>query len=253
MTLSTATKNLLASIAGVNQCFANSGISYLDPDGVSRNGGTADIINAFVVSNLVGKPNVPIKGGYTYTSLKTYNGAVDITIEDVSWAYNTTYCISGTPTPQPTPTLTPQPGTSLQGQPQLFEFISPPTGIPTITLDLSTLEMKQNNSDRHLEMNSVNIKNTSSWPVYIAAEVKIYPGYINNCPVSGAVFNGLNRSEAISRAVRINTIDPGVTDTLNLDFFQPTNLIGFYTICLYIRGSFVKQDLIIQVIVIYSF
>jgi len=258
MTLSAIAKNMLASLAGAGGCFALSGISYTDPDGVSKTGSTADVLNAFVTSNLLGKPNTPIRGGYTYSSfIASFNGNAAMDISDVTWAYNNQYCAPGatpqpgTPTPYPTPsptgTPTPAPSGQTGGQPNVFEFVTPPSGIPSITLGLATLEMRQNGTDRHFEMNSVDITNNSQWPVYIAAEVRIFQGSLTSCPASGAVFKGLNRTETTSRAVRINTIDPGVKDNLNLDFFQPSNLVGFYTICLYIRGSYVKQDLLNEI------
>jgi len=254
MTLSAIAKNMLVSIAGSGGCFALSGITYTDPDGLSRTGSTADVLNAFVVSNLVGKPNAMIKGGYTYSSfISSFNGNAAMDIADVTWAYNNQYCAAGstpqpgTPTPTPTGTPTPTPSGQTGGSPNVFEFVAPPSGLPSITLGLATLEMRQNGTDRHFEMNSVDITNNSQWPVYIAAEVRIFQGSLNSCPATGAVFKGLNRTETTSRAVRINTIDPGVKDNLNLDFFQPTNLVGFYTICLYIRGSFVRQDLLNEI------
>lgn len=133
--LTTTAKDWLAENAGINSCFASSGISYRDPDGISRTGGTGDVLNAFVVAHMVGKDYAVIISNTHYSSLKSKNSNQDMSIDDVSWVYNNDgtgaeqkYCVSGvvptpTPTPTPTPSPTPTPTTCVQLLSQYGAFL----------------------------------------------------------------------------------------------------------------------------------
>ena len=126
--LTTTTKEWLAKSAGISSCFASSGVSYKDPDGVSRTGGTGDVLNAFVVAHMIGKDYVVIISGTHYSSLKSKNSNQDINIDDVSWVYDNDgtgtkpkYCAPGVaPTPTPTPTPAPTTCANLLSQYGVF-------------------------------------------------------------------------------------------------------------------------------------
>jgi len=119
--LSTTVKDWLAANAGSGYCFRQSLVTYKDPDGITRTGGTGDVLNAFVVANMIGKSYVTIIAGKTYASLKALNGNQDIGIGDVTWVYENDgsgtaakYCTGDTtpPTPPPDePTPPPSEGT----------------------------------------------------------------------------------------------------------------------------------------------
>ena len=106
MTLRTSGLDWLAKNAGSGNCFASSGISYRDADGVLHTGGTKDVVNAFLVANMVGKPSATIIAGTNYTSFKSINGA-DLAIPDVAEAADRQadggtypkYCVGVTPPP----------------------------------------------------------------------------------------------------------------------------------------------------------
>lgn len=257
MTLNTALKNWIASNAGAGNCYTSSGVSFIDPDGISRTGGSGDVLNAFFVAHLLGKDTNAIIVSTNYNTLKTINGGADVSLDDVTWIYNNDgtpagearYCSGITPTPTSTTTPGPTP-TSIPAGPQVFEFVGSPTGNPVITLNLSEMEMSQSGIDRHFQMNNVKITNNSSWPVYLIAELRIFTGLQTICPVSGQVFTGLNRTETTTRSVRVNMIDPGIAELINLDFFQPGSIIGLHTVCLYIHGSFYRQSVIDEVVTI---
>ncbi len=255
MTLNTAVKNWLAQYAGLSSCFASSGIAYNDPDGMSRTGGTGDVLNAYYVAHLLGKDTVVIKAATNYTTLKSLNNNVDIILDDVSWAYNNDgspageprYCVSGAvtptplPTPAPTPTPTPIPGpTPAPGLAGTFEFQGRPVGNPTISLDLAALVMKQA-TDYHFEMNDIKITNTSPSTVYLAMEIKLYKGVLTSCPVSGYVFDGLDRTS--SKNPRIKTLAPGEVAIYDTDYYQPLSLIGVHTVCLLVHGTWTTAEL----------
>jgi len=112
MTLRTNGLDWLAQNAGSGNCFASSGISYRDADGVLHTGGTKDVVTAFVVANMVGKTTTNIIAGTNYNEFKSINGGVDLTMGDVAEAADREtsggtypqYCSSGT---TPTPTCTP--------------------------------------------------------------------------------------------------------------------------------------------------
>jgi hypothetical protein len=104
MTLKTNGLNWLAQNAGSGNCFASSGINYRDADGVSHTGGTKDVVNAFVVANMVGKTTATIIAGTHYNNFKEINDDVDLAIGDVAEAADREadggtyprYCVAGT-------------------------------------------------------------------------------------------------------------------------------------------------------------
>ena len=123
-----------------------------------------------------------------------------------------------------------------------YEFIGPQTGAPTITLDLSALEMKQNSTDYHFEMNDIVITSTSPQNIYIALEVRLFSGALDLCPTSGAVFTGMDRVST-TRIPRIKLLDPGEVNNINADFYQPEAIRGVHTVCLLVHGAWTRQAL----------
>lgn len=123
-----------------------------------------------------------------------------------------------------------------------YEFIGPLTGAPTITLDLSALEMRQNTSDYHFEMNDIIITSTSPQNIYIALEVRLFSGALNLCPTSGSVFTGMDRVST-TRIPRIKLLDPGEVNNINADFYQPEAIRGVHTVCLLVHGAWTRQAL----------
>ncbi len=116
MTLTKEGKDWLATYAGSNGCFQPSGISYKDADGVSHTGSTGDVANALYVAHLVGKDDVEIVAGKSYSDFWSANGGNDLTLDDVGWVYGNDgdpgepqYCITATTTPTVSPTVTPTP------------------------------------------------------------------------------------------------------------------------------------------------
>lgn len=107
MTLRTSGLDWLAQNAGSGNCFTSSGVSYRDADGVLHTGGTKDVVNAFLVANMVGKQSATIIAGTNYTGFKSINGGVDLAIPDVSEAADRQadggtypkYCVGTTPPP----------------------------------------------------------------------------------------------------------------------------------------------------------
>jgi len=124
MTLNTQIKDWFATNAGNGTCFAGSGKSYIDADGISHTGRTGDIVNAFYTAHQVGRDSAIIIANTNYTQLKVINNNADIELSDISWVYNndggigssTTYCktitipkykcVNGTCIEDPTGTFT---------------------------------------------------------------------------------------------------------------------------------------------------
>ena len=251
------TKEWLARNAGIGSCFSPTGISYKDPDGISRTGGTGDVVTAFVVANMIGKSGVYIISSMSYSLLKTMNNGQDITIDDASWTYSNDgtgtepkFCIGAAVTPTPTPTPTPVPGVTPTPPPPdragIFEFVGPITGDPTVILNLSELQMRQA-ADRHFEMNGIRITNTSSHPVYIAMRIRLFSGDIPVCKTTGFVFDGMDRTDTELRNIRVKTLEVGESAVYNADFFQPPNILGMHTICMLIHGAWSRADLVDEV------
>jgi hypothetical protein len=257
--LSTTVKDWLAVNAGSGSCFSQSGISYKDPDGVSRVGSTGDVLNAFVVSNMIGKSYVNIIANKNYVSLKQMNSNQDIGIDDVAWVYANDgsgtaakFCSGAAPTPTPTPVVTPTPvptpGVTPAPPPAemagVFEFVSPVTGDPTAILNLDELQMRQH-ADGHFEMNDIKITNTSSHPVYIAIRIKLFAGTVSACRDTGFVFDGMDRTDG--RNIRVKTLEVGETNVYDADFFQPSNILGTHTVCMLIHGAWTRAGLVDEI------
>lgn len=236
MTLSTNGKNYIAQHFGTANCFVSSGISYTDPAGTAATGSTSDVVATLKLDD-GGLSRGP--GNEVYDDIVTANGGA-VTNTDIVWissndgspADEARYCIDATSTPTPTPR--PPAGT--------FEFVGSPSGIPTVDLDLAALVMRQA-ADYHFEMNSIKITNTSSWKIYLAMRVRLFTGALDVCPATGDVFDGMDRTETVSRGVRIKTLEPGAYATYNADFYQPLTIVGVHTVCLLVHGAWSTAEL----------
>lgn len=267
-------KDWLAVNAGIGGCYSPGSINYTDPDGIARQGSTGDVLNAFTVAHLVGKDEAVIIANTNYSQLKTINGNTDLTITDVAFVYNNDgdpagepkYC-TGVPCVPDWQCEIPLNGYEFDGcgnrqvnaacnpvngdngdnddtteRAGTHIFIGPPEGAPSIVLDLSNLEMRQNESDYHFEMNDIQITSTSPQKCYIALELRLFSGALDTCPLSGASFIGMDRVST-SRNVRIKVLDPGEIETINADFYQPEALRGVHTVCLLVHGTWTRTEL----------
>lgn len=247
--LSATVKDWLAVNAGSGSCFSQSGVNYKDPDGVFRTGGTGDVLNAFVVANMIGKGGAIIIANKSYASLKVMNGNQDIGISDVTWVYENDgsgtaakYCSGAPPTPTPVPGVTPTPPPGdVAG---VFEFRGPITGDPTVNLNLADLSMRQH-ADGHFEMNDIKVTNTSSHPIYIAIRIKLFSGLISACRDTGFVFDGMDRTDGHN--IRVKTLEVGETEICDADFFQPISIRGTHSICMMIHGAWTRAGLISEI------
>jgi len=103
MTLRTNGLDWLAQNAGSGNCFASSGISYRDADGVLHTGGTKDVVNAFNTAHMVGEDTTTIIAGTNYNEFKAINDGYDLSVSDVGEAADretsggtyTQYCYTG--------------------------------------------------------------------------------------------------------------------------------------------------------------
>uniref|UniRef100_A0A6M3IIG6 Uncharacterized protein n=1 Tax=viral metagenome TaxID=1070528 RepID=A0A6M3IIG6_9ZZZZ len=272
MTLTTNGLNYIAKEFGIGNCFAYSGLSWtsvaIDGTTVNESGGTRNIVARLATTSMYSRIDLtyPVVKSYTYANLRTANNNTDVTIIDSQWitandgypAGEPQYCasvITPTPgiTPTPTPGITPTPTpvytptptvgptpTPFSGTPPTFEFKGTPTGNPTVNLNLNTLVMRQA-ADYHFEMNDIVITNTSGWTVYVAMEVKLFTGALSSCPSVGYVFDGLDRTS--TKNPRIKILEAGETATFDADFYQPTSILGVHTVCLLIRGTWLRTQL----------
>ena len=87
MTIENLTINWLARYAGINDCFSQNNVNYIDPDGIPRIGSTADVVNAFYVAHLIGKDDVIIISNTNYSQIKVINKNQDITLKDLGTVY----------------------------------------------------------------------------------------------------------------------------------------------------------------------
>jgi len=111
MALTDGGKDWLAINAGVNNCFASSGVSYKDLEGNTHTGSTTDVAAMLVVAALLGYPYTTkeIVNGKSYDDFRKANGDYDLDIDDVGTVYEEQektppYCAAvATPTTSPTP------------------------------------------------------------------------------------------------------------------------------------------------------
>ena len=237
MTLSTNGKNYISQHFGKLNCFVSSGVSYTDPAGKASIGGTSDVVATLKLDD-GGLSRGP--GGEVYDNIVTANGGA-VTNIDIVWISSNDGAPVGEPqycaaVATPTPTPTPVPGEAA-GE---FEFMGVPEGVPTVSLNLSSLIMRQA-ADYHFEMNDIVITNTSRWPVYLAMEVKLFKGSLSSCPSTGYVFNGLDRTSTKSK--RIKTLAPGEMGIYDTDYYQPISIIGIHTVCLLVHGTWTKAEI----------
>ncbi len=92
VTITPRVKDWLAQNAGINNCFASSGIWYSDLEGNWRVGSTGSVMSMFYVAHLLQKDDTHITWSYSYNDLKALNSNVDFTLYDVKWVLNNQYC-----------------------------------------------------------------------------------------------------------------------------------------------------------------
>lgn len=88
VTLTTRSKNWLAINAGIDNCFAPAGVAYTDPDGFPHVESTDRVVNAFYVAHQLGLETAKIIANTDYIGFTAINNNVDIDMEDIDWAYN---------------------------------------------------------------------------------------------------------------------------------------------------------------------
>jgi hypothetical protein len=247
--ITTNGKKWIAQYLGINNCFVPSGISWtyyaIDGNSLNESGGTAQLVARLVLSTTDRVViTSPVAGTFTYLDLKNANGGQDVTLtdsitikeEDGDPVSETQYCYTPGEAPPPVP----------EQEVGTYEFINAPTGTPSVYLYLGNLIMAQDTKDYHFKMDNVAVSNTSPYPMYIAFRVKLFAGDIGACPTSGEVFDGLDRT-ATARNYRIQHLDPNEVAEFDLDFYQPLNISGIHTVCLYIHGAWIRTDLISEI------
>lgn len=259
MSLTTTGKNYIAEKFGINNCMVYTGLSWTTygSGGTQENetGGTAKLVSRLITSGITSvRVTSPGSGTYTLSNLTSNNQNQTVDYSDASWISNndgypsgeTQYCIGTGPTPTPTPSgPTPVPTVLPPGMAGEYIFKSspaPPSGAPSISLRTSDIVMRQSTSDYHFELNDLFITNNSPHKAYAAVRIKLFQGSHGSCPTSGEVFDGMDRVST-SRNVRIKTLDPGEIEDVNVDVYQPSNILGVHTVCIIVHGSFDKSSL----------
>lgn len=187
--------------------------------------------------------------GTTYNELRLFipnNSAAVLYADDAELIVGgTTTAPTPTPAPGTTPTPTPQVGSGAPGLAGTFEFIPPPTGVPTASLDLSAINMRLT-TDGRFEINDVKLKNLTGYDIYVAAEVRLFAGAKTSCPTSGETFRGMDRTQTVNRDQRVRLMSAYEEQVMNFDFYPP-QLSGIYTVCIYIHGSYFRADLVQEI------
>jgi len=108
MTLTDGGKDWLATHAGKNDCFSDSGVTFKDAEGNTHVGGTSAVIAQLYTNQETNNKDKPIVDSLTYNDFYAANGNNTITLDDVQWVANhesgaAKYC-APPPGPGPGPT-----------------------------------------------------------------------------------------------------------------------------------------------------
>ena len=106
MTLTDGGKDWLATHAGKDGCFSDSGVTFKDAEGNTHVGGTSAVIAQLYTNQETNNKDKPIVDSLTYNDFYAANGNNTITLDDVQWVANhesgaAKYCTGG-PGPGPT-------------------------------------------------------------------------------------------------------------------------------------------------------
>lgn len=235
MTITTSGMDWLATYAGRNNCFADSGIAYTDADGVSHTGSTLEVATALVTANMVGKPDVSIVAGKSYNDWKDTNGG-DISIDDLTKVRdNPTYCKETGTTPEPEPERAGMAG----------EFTVTTPGPVSGTMDISAAELRWNNARGKLDIDDIIVTNTSADRAYFGIFCKVWPAPQTTCPTSGTpAWKGPDLTSGGNIAV--TGLDAGETGTINYDGYIGVGTLapGTYVACVELYGNYSRTELI---------
>ena len=108
MTLTDGGKDWLATHAGKNDCFSDSGVTFKDAEGNIHVGGTSAVLAQLYTNQETNNKDKPIVDSLTYNDFYAANGNNTITLDDVQWVANhesgaAKYC-APPPGPGPGPT-----------------------------------------------------------------------------------------------------------------------------------------------------
>jgi len=106
MTLTDGGKDWLATHAGKNGCFSDSGVTFKDAEGNTHVGGTSAVTAQLYTNQETNNKDKPIVDSLTYNDFYAANGNNTISLDDVQWVSNhesgaDKYCTGG-PGPGPT-------------------------------------------------------------------------------------------------------------------------------------------------------
>jgi len=259
MTLKTNGLDWLAQNAGSGNCFASSGISYRDGDGVLHTGGTKDVVTAFVVAKLVDKTDANIIAGTNYNEFKSINGGVDLAMGDVTEAADREldggtyprYCVSGV-TPPPPPPTTDKPVTR-PFEVIIKEGVQCGPGSPSVLLDTSEAFAYFKATPllyvgvMDILVNNLNTDGRNCW-AYFIWEMRMWDGTAGTtCPTGTPEVQEICRfvgEISDKKALSIKMLGASENAMIGGSFEIPANLRGTKTICLSLWGNYDKQALI---------
>ena len=252
MALRTNGLNWLAKNAGVGNCFAQSGINYRDVDGVFHTGGTKDVVNAFVVADMVEDRTATIIAGTNYNGFKSINDGVDLSMNDVKEAADREidggtypkYCIA---------TVQPPSGDAKPTTEPLEVYVGGGTdcaaGAPAVTLDTrAAFAFFKSDPYNYVGVGGIEVHNKNpTCRAHFAWEMKLWDGYgFVTCPATTPELVEINRylAAAGGRPLSTKMLGASETDVVWGSFEVLPTTSGEKTICLSLWGNFDKAALI---------
>lgn len=254
MTLRTNGLNWLAQNAGIGNCFVSSGINYKDADNVAQSGGTKDVVNAFLVANMVGKQTAIIVAGTAYNGFKAINDGYDLVITDVAEAADREadggtypqYCAGVAPPPTDKPVTPP------------FEVVIKAgvqcaPGSPSVLLDTSEAFAYFKGDPlpyvgvMDILVNNLNTDGRGCW-AYFIWEMRMWDGPAGTtCPTGTPEVQEICRflgKVSATKTLSIKMLGSSENAMLGGSFEIPAHIKGTKTICLSLWGNYDKQALI---------
>lgn len=253
MTLRTNGLDWLAQNAGSGNCFASSGISYRDADGVLHTGGTKDVVNAFLVANMVGKTTATIIAGVSYSGFKAINDGVDLAIGDIAEAADREvdggtypkYCVGVAPPP-------PVGDKPVTGPLEVYVGggVSCPEGAPSVNLDTTgAFAYFKADPITYVGVMNILVHNLSNQCfAYFAWEMRMWDGPAGTtCPITAPEQQEISRflgEVSDTKVISVTRTNASENKMIGGSFEIPPTLEGLKTICLSLWGNFSKQALL---------
>lgn len=274
MVLTTNGKDYIAKNFGVNDCFVESGLTWVDVgydtvdasgnvvkgERVDSSGGTKNIVGRIITTMVYEKVELtsPRTGTFTNAQLVSANDDQIVTLPDAKTigqedggVGETQYCVDAV-TPAPTPT-------ERKETPPLQVYVgggeSCPKGSPGVELDTSeAFAYFKADPITYVGVMDILVRNLSDKCFsYFAWEMRMWDGPAgDSCPLTAPERQEISRFLAEvsdTKVISVTRANASEVKMIGASFEIPAHLEGLKTICLSLWGNYSKQALLDELLV----